>query len=117
MPGWNYRDLDTGEFADIPEGDARKLVTLEKDEMIWIGIRAYSHAAKTWMVNGTDADEKVIAWQDLPDPARSNVFAMPKAAMEEFERAMREEVIPQIEDDIRRRAEAANETRHHLIFR
>lgn len=52
-------------------GDARKLVTLQRDNLIWVGIRAYDGAQ--WLNNGkTDPSEKVLAWQDLPFPAYSD---------------------------------------------
>lgn len=55
-----------------PEGgDGRKLVTLERDGMIWVGIRAWNGA--DWLNNGTrDHTEKVLAWQPLPAPAYSD---------------------------------------------
>lgn len=55
-----------------PEGgDARKIVTLHKDGMIWVGIRAYDGAR--WLNNGrVDPTEKVLAWQPLPTPAYSD---------------------------------------------
>lgn len=52
-------------------GDSRKLVTLEKDGMIWVGIRAYN--GTHWLNNGRpDPTEKVLAWQALPTPAYSD---------------------------------------------
>lgn len=52
-------------------GDCRKLVTLEVDGMIWVGIRAWS--GSTWLKDGVSSrGEKVLAWQDLPAPAYSD---------------------------------------------
>lgn len=55
-----------------PEGgDARKLVTIERDSMIFVGIRAWN--GTSWLNNGmTDKAEKVLAWQPLPTPAYSD---------------------------------------------
>lgn len=49
-------------------GDSRKLVVLvDRDNMAWIGIRAYRHDLHYWTVNG-DREESanVTHWQDLP---------------------------------------------------
>lgn len=51
-------------------GDTRKLVTLEKDGMIWVGIRAFNGIQ--WYNNGTVEHAKVLAWQELPTPAYSD---------------------------------------------
>lgn len=69
MNGWDYH------IDEVPEGDARKLVTLEKDGMVWIGIRAFHHETKTWLNNGADLGERVVAWRDLPEPANPRGFA------------------------------------------
>ena len=111
MNGWNY-DLE-----NIPEGDARKIVTLEKDGMTWVGIRAFNHNDKTWMNNGADIDERVVAWRDLPTPADPKYSAVPKEQIEAFERSMREDAIPEIERRIEDNAERVAETRHHVLFR
>lgn len=57
---------------DIPgdHGDCRKLVTLEQDGMIWVGIRAWNGAS--WLNNGTLEKAKVLAWRELPAPAYSD---------------------------------------------
>jgi hypothetical protein len=65
--GWNYTPTPSG------DGDNRKLCTLEQDGMTWVGIRIWSsqHGHGHWEANGEPCPhEKVIAWQDLPDPAR-----------------------------------------------
>jgi len=62
--GWNYR------VREVPEGDARKIVTLEQDGMQWIGIRAFHHEGRYWMNNSEPERAKVIAWRDLPALAR-----------------------------------------------
>lgn len=68
--GWN---------DGVPDGgDCRKLVTLEKDGMIWVGIRAWSGAG--WLNNGTRSDEKVLAWRDMPPPAYSDGLMQPMSA-------------------------------------
>lgn len=110
LNGWNY-DLE-----NIPEGDARKLVTLEKDEMIWVGVRAYHHTTKTWLNNGVETNERVIAWRDMPEPANPRYFAVPKEMTEAFEKAMREKVIPQIEEYRRRQAELAVKNRDRIFI-
>lgn len=63
-----------------PEGgDARKLVTLEKDGMIWVGIRAWDGCR--WLNGGRhDAAEKVLAWQAIPAPAYSDGLMRPMSA-------------------------------------
>lgn len=61
--GWTYRGSPT-------EGDARKLVTLEQDGMIWIGIRAFDHTSCRWLNNNEPEHARVKAWRDLPDIAR-----------------------------------------------
>lgn len=54
-----------------PEGgDCRKLVTLEKDGVIWVGIRAFNGAI--WLNNGERETATVLAWQNLPQPAYSD---------------------------------------------
>jgi hypothetical protein len=61
--GWNY--------AATPQDgtDSRKLVTLEQDGMVWIGIRAWSSQHRCWVNNGEPTRETVVAWKDLPRPA------------------------------------------------
>lgn len=61
--GWNY----SGKPA---EGDARKYVTLEQDGMKWVGIRAYHFQDNYWMNGNEPEAAKIIAWRDLPPPAR-----------------------------------------------
>jgi hypothetical protein len=57
---------------DVPndDGDCRKLVTLEKDGMIWVGIRSWNGAE--WFNNGVREQAKVLAWRELPSPAYSD---------------------------------------------
>lgn len=51
------------------EGDARKIVTLLADDMVWVGIRAYHHLSGEWY-NGNEPERaRVLAWMDLPQPA------------------------------------------------
>lgn len=111
MSGWNYG------VENVTGADARKIVTLEQDGMIWVGIRAYHYADKKWMNNGADSAERVVAWRDIPEPANPRIFAVPKEQIEEFERAMREDVIPKIEQDIVDRARGAAEARKHFIMK
>lgn len=66
--GWNY------ETQCVPEGDARKIVTLEEDGMTWVGIRAFDHQRKRWINNGEPERASVKAWRDLPNPARGFWF-------------------------------------------
>jgi hypothetical protein len=58
-------------------GDCRKLVTLENDGMIWVGIRAWN--GTDWVNNGVIFSEKVLAWRDLPQPAYSDGLMEPMA--------------------------------------
>lgn len=61
-----------------PEGgDSRKLVTLEQDGMIWVGIRAWTGVK--WINNGTPEKAKVLAWAPLPQPAISDGLMLPMA--------------------------------------
>lgn len=60
--GWKYN-------TDVPEGDARKFVTLVQDRMMWVGIRAWNYQGRYWMNNSEPETATVIAWADLPDPA------------------------------------------------
>lgn len=53
--------------------DGRKLVTLEQDGMLWIGIRMWESSLRRWVNNGEPLNEKVIAWKDLPHPAEQSV--------------------------------------------
>ena len=62
--GWHYGHDPSN------EGDGRKLVTLEQDGMVWVGIRHWQPTLGRWVNNGEPTTEKVIAWQDLPLPAR-----------------------------------------------
>ena len=61
---------DTWVYDRAPgEGDARKLVTLQQQGMVWVGVRAYHHLLKCWMNNNEPEQAQVLAWQDLPEPA------------------------------------------------
>jgi hypothetical protein len=52
-----------------PGKDARKIVTLKQDGMVWVGIRAWHNAGRYWM-NGHEPERAhVLAWMDLPEPA------------------------------------------------
>jgi hypothetical protein len=66
--GWN-------ECPPPEDGDCRKLVTLERDGMIWVGIRAFS--GRRWINNGQSETANVIAWRDLPPPAYSDGLMVP----------------------------------------
>lgn len=61
---WNRGD------SPLEGGDCRKLVTLLKDGMIWVGIRAFDGSG--WVNNGVRETAEVLAWQDLPKPAYSD---------------------------------------------
>lgn len=63
--GWNYWPT-----VPVPEGDARKIVTLVEDGMTWVGIRAFNFSARKWMSNNEPERATVHAWRDLPAPAR-----------------------------------------------
>ena len=63
--GWLYR-------SDIPQGDARKIVSLQQSGMEWVGIRIWNATEQCWY-NGNEplrSDERVLAWMDLPATAR-----------------------------------------------
>lgn len=62
--GWDYN------ARLVPEGDARKLVTLEDGGMTWVGIRAFNHQCGHWVNNGEPERATVKCWRDLPEPAR-----------------------------------------------
>lgn len=64
IDGWNY------DARNVPEGDARKIVTLEEGGMTWIGIRAFHHESRRWLNNGEPERATVKAWRDMPDIAR-----------------------------------------------
>jgi hypothetical protein len=64
IDGWNYT------VPILDGGDARKIVTLEEDGMIWVGIRAWHGGVGRWLNNNEPERAKVIAWQELPAPAR-----------------------------------------------
>ena len=59
-------------------GDCRKLVTVEKDGMIWVAIRAWN--GTEWLNNGARSRERVLAWRDLPSPAYSDGMMQPMSA-------------------------------------
>ena len=62
--GWHYA-------GDPPEnGDARKIVTLEQDGMVWVGIRAWNHRGNYWQNNNDPERATVKAWRDLDEPAK-----------------------------------------------
>lgn len=61
---WNYNK------PVPPNGDARKIVTLSQNGMVWIGIRAFNHNTRGWVNNNEPEIARVIAWRDLPQPAR-----------------------------------------------
>lgn len=61
VDGWEYE-------AKPSEGDCRKIVTLEQDGMVWVGIRAYGNGR--WLNGGEPERATVIAWRDLDQPAK-----------------------------------------------
>lgn len=68
------------------EGDARKLVTLDDNGMVWVGIRYWHFQQKRWY-NGNDPEKAIVlAWMDLPQPAEGRWYrgqligANPRAA-------------------------------------
>lgn len=63
IDGWIY-------VGNPGEGDARKIVTLEQDGMTWVGIRAFNHQHGYWQNNNEPERAKVVAWRDMPEPAR-----------------------------------------------
>ena len=63
--GWTYAPS-----YPPPDGDARKIVSLEMDGMVWVGVRAFNHATRKWMNNNEPSGERVVAWRDMPEPAR-----------------------------------------------
>ena len=62
--GWHYLGNPPG------DGDARKIVTLEQDGMVWVGIRAWHHSGRHWTNNGEPERANVLAWRDLHEPAK-----------------------------------------------
>jgi hypothetical protein len=62
--GWCYHGKPSG------NGDARKIVTLEQNGMVWVGIRAYHVRGDYWMNNNEPEVANVIAWRDLNEPAK-----------------------------------------------
>ncbi len=61
--GWYY-------VGDPPKnGDARKIVTLEQDGMVWVGIRAWNQRGNFWQNNNEPEKDHVKAWRDLNEPA------------------------------------------------
>lgn len=64
VSGWTY--------GGHPEEnkDARAIVTLVDEGMVWVGIRAWNHQGKYWQ-NGNEPERaKILAWQTLPEPAK-----------------------------------------------
>ena len=61
---WNY----TGKPEDGK--DCRKIVSLLEGGMVWVGIRAWNPADRQWQNNGEPERATVLAWQDLPEPAK-----------------------------------------------
>ena len=53
----------------IPGGDARKLVTLQEESMVWVGIRAWNAQQQCWFNGAKRETATVLAWVDLPFPA------------------------------------------------
>jgi hypothetical protein len=50
-------------------GDSRKLVTLEQDGFVWVGIRHWNSAKGYWVNTDSPETAKVLAWAELPKPA------------------------------------------------
>lgn len=61
--GWTYTGGPTS-------GDARRIVTLRQDGMVWVGIRAYHAGEKRWMNNNEPERAEIVAWRDLYEPAK-----------------------------------------------
>ena len=59
---------------EVPEGDARKFVTLEQDGMVWVGIRAFDHSRQRWLNGGEPERATVRAWRHLVEPAKGVWF-------------------------------------------
>lgn len=65
------KDADGWTYTYPPaEGDSRKLVTLEEDGMVWVGIRAFSATHQRWLNGGEPERATISAWMDLPAPAK-----------------------------------------------
>ena len=65
MSEWNYSasPFENGK-------DTRKLCTLlDKQGMVWVGIRMWNEHTKQWVNNGEPETDQVLAWMDLPQPA------------------------------------------------
>ena len=62
MGNWRYGTPPAG-------GNARKLVTLTQDGMMWVGIRQWNEHRQAWVNNGVTEEAEVVAWDDLPSPA------------------------------------------------
>lgn len=67
---------------DMPddEGDCRKIVTLTKGGMVWVGIRAWSSQRQRWLNNGVLEQDSIVAWQHLMKPAVSDGLMSPMSA-------------------------------------
>ena len=63
---------DPWEYKDNPpdDGDARKFVTLLDSGMCWVGIRVWSSVHSRWFNGNEPEPVRVLAWMDLPEPAR-----------------------------------------------
>lgn len=61
--GWEYQTKPEG-------GDCRKIVTLEQDGMVWVGIRAFNAITGQWLNGGEPERARVLAWKDLDQPAK-----------------------------------------------
>lgn len=62
IDGWDYTTKPSG-------GDCRKIVTLDLDGMMWVGIRAFDANAQRWLNNSEPETATVRAWRELPPPA------------------------------------------------
>ena len=70
IDGWNYRSKPS---ENDTNKDARKIVTLSEQGMIWVGIRAW-HPRGYWINNGEPERAEIIAWRDLYEPARGRFY-------------------------------------------
>ena len=62
---WNY------DAQGVPEnGDSRKIVTLLEGGMVWVGIRFWNNAKRCWFNNNEPEKAQILAWRDLPEPAK-----------------------------------------------
>ena len=65
----------TWQYGPPPaEGDGRKLVSLEEDGMVWVGIRFWNARLLQWYNGQTLEHAHVLGWIDLPSPTNPEVM-------------------------------------------